>query len=214
MNGYRTTSPFAMIVAPGRIGSLLLAVASVGCSGGWENDAPAPPDFVTLRELNADSQPGPGALGVLVAVAAQGGSAVLLSESQGTIDDIDASTSCVSLVDGGLQAFVVAIHPTSSEAVVTASLGDLEDGGASAETCSGVPFRPLGPTATLVASLGRAPASPSASVEAGGGAAPTADGGPTADGPAEGTLFDAPASDTAPDDAMPSTGDAAKGDGP
>ena len=98
-----------------------VAVGVVACSTG-ENQVPS--KFLTLRELDATSQPTSAALGILVSVAAAGGTAVQLKVSGGTIDDSKASVTCIGFHNDSLNVDVVAVHPTESEAIVAATLGN------------------------------------------------------------------------------------------
>lgn len=149
--------------------SVLLGSLGLGgllqCS---RDDEPA--NYITMRELDAVAQPTGAELGVLVAVSAQGGDVVRLDVSGGTAalqNSGAADTLCVHMTD--VSAFVVAVHPLAQEAVVHATLGklssteapanDTDQSGAShgrTISCSQLSLTPVGGSATLVVSLGRA----------------------------------------------------------
>lgn len=106
-----------------RVVILGAAMCAPACS--WEEDGPSSADFVGLRELEQGAQPTTENLGVLVVVTASGpaGAVVRLTSSGGTIDESD-SVECLPLLDSSISA-VVSVHPRSTEALLTATLGTL-----------------------------------------------------------------------------------------
>jgi hypothetical protein len=117
----------------------LVAFWAVSCS--WEQDS-SPQAYVTLEELDQSAQPMTEADGVLVAVAASGGSVVRFDIESGAIDGSGASI-CVPIP--GSATFVITVFPTATEAVVTATLGNATSGGADAAGDAGSDAAPPGP---------------------------------------------------------------------
>jgi hypothetical protein len=143
------------------VACLLAVGAAAQAACGWESDGQSPSHFVNLQELDSSAQPGPGTLGVLVSVTALGAPLVLVSVQGGTLNDLTGGEACFGLQPSALQSFVISVHPTQQEAVVTATIGTVAkadattDGGES--LCNGRAFEPLPPSSTVVVSLGRAP---------------------------------------------------------
>jgi hypothetical protein len=156
---------------------VVLAFCMVACASNDQSTK-----FVTLRELDATEQPTTSALGVLVAVATGGGTAVRVDVTGGTLDDTSRASLCFAFPTSSVNVSVLSIHPNdSSEALVTAVLGNtvqqdagpadtgdgglaetmaaVADGNGNATTELSIPcttFRSLGVYSAIVASLGRA----------------------------------------------------------
>ena len=149
--------------------ALVISFGLMGCT------PEAPPDrFITLRVLDqAGSQPTSPDLGVLVEVAANGGNAVQLVVEGGTqalyggtiASNAGVATGCVNLsavsspvrydtdrTDVGVAySFVAAVKPDSTQAKLTATLGNVTGGLVSIDSsCSA--FVPIGPSYTLTVS--------------------------------------------------------------
>jgi hypothetical protein len=114
-----------IIAKKARIRILGLYGVVFACAGAcsWEEDGPSPPAFVEVQILDASAQPTTTDLGVLVQVSAWGGSVVHLQVVGGTLDSV-GSVECLNW-NPGMTTQVVSVHPTSTEAVLTARIGDL-----------------------------------------------------------------------------------------
>ncbi|MGC4088752.1 MAG: hypothetical protein QM756_12805 [Polyangiaceae bacterium] len=189
----------------------MCCVAALVALASCDDDEASP--YLALRELDASAQPKSTELGVLVAVSAEGADGIRFEVAGGSLEVFGPSPLTPLCVDTHLGSerrsfensqrkavsFVVAVHPTKEEALLSASLGKLSpkafrgEGGsggqpdqqsAGAEACASVGFEALPVYAAMVVSIGRAAPAASGGAASGG----TAAGGTSAGGTSAGGI--------------------------